>query len=338
MDVGSKFDRAELPLDDDEIDLGKKRGRGDGGDESDGQGVATETERAVTRSSKVYSVFPFWIEASTPIMNLYGDAEATGDEDYEDGFEYDGANDGFQYDGANDLKRVTYYDYDRHESSSSTQVPMSAADAEGNAKPRETTLAHPSVAPFSPPKVQTPLETSPEKPIDILKDRSVSRPTLVTPGPTTTWHTSTTKRLIGTTPTKLTSLKPTWSASTFSESKSTSMTSSASHKGQNRTLYMSKATTNIASSTTSSPSNPTVPTTAEEPMKSSKEMNREHPTKVAVRGELDDHAASTASPYAYEVYDYGEKEYGVNEGSLESDLLRLLDKIARRYNESAEGG
>ena len=100
---------------------------------------------------------------------------------------------------------------------------------------------------------------------------------------------------------------------------------------------MSKATTNIASSTTSSPSNPTVPTTAEEPMKSSKEMNREYPTKVAVRGELDDHASSTASPYAYEVYDYGEKEYGVNEGSLESDLLRLLDKIARRYNESAEG-
>ena len=65
---------------------------------------------------------------------------------------------------------------------------------------------------------------------------------------------------------------------------------------------------------------------------------REYPTKVAVRGELHDHAASTASPYAYEVYDYGEKEYGVNEGSLESDLLRLLDKIARRYNESAEGG
>ena len=67
-------------------------------------------------------------------------------------------------------------------------------------------------------------------------------------------------------------------------------------------------------------------------------MNREHPTKVAVRGEIDGHVASTASPYAYEVYDYGEKEYGVNEGSLESDLLRLLDKIARRYNESAEGG
>ena len=61
-------------------------------------------------------------------------------------------------------------------------------------------------------------------------------------------------------------------------------------------------------------------------------------TKKTV-GEIEDQVASTASNnYAYEVYDYGEKEYGVNEGSLESDLLKLLDKLARRYDESAEGG
>ena len=61
-------------------------------------------------------------------------------------------------------------------------------------------------------------------------------------------------------------------------------------------------------------------------------------TKKTV-GEMEDQVASTASNnYAYEVYDYGEKEYGVNEGSLESDLLKLLDKIARRYDESADGG
>lgn len=333
MDVGSKFDRAELPFDDDESQLGKKRGRGDdGGDEGDG-GLGVTEGATTTRSPKVYSVFPFWIEASTPIINLYGDGEVTGD--YEDSFKYD---------DDHDLKRVTYYDYDRYESLSPTQVPMPAADAGGSADPKDTTLVHPYVThtPFTPStKVQTPLETSTEKPIDIVKDKSSSgRSTLTTLSPTTTWHTTTTKRRIGKTSTTLASPKPTWSASTFSARKSTLM-ASVSHKWPNQTPEISKsATKNSASSAASAPSNPTVaPTTAGVAIKSSTEGNREHAAKVAGGGERDDHVASTASPphALNEAYDYGEKEYGVNEGSLESDLLKLLDKLARRYNESVEG-
>ena len=337
MDFGSKFDRAELPLDDDEFQLGKKRGRGDVGDEGDGgQSVTTETEGVVTtRSTKVYSVFPFWIEASTPIVNLYGDREVTGD--------YIGFEDGFQYDADYDLKRVTYYDYGRSESPHPTQVPMpAAADVEGNANPKETTLVHPSVTqtPFTPSKVPNPKQTSTVKPIGISKDRSSFRPTRTTLSTTTTLQTSTTTRRIETTPTKLRSPKPTSSESTFPTPKSTLIMTSSSHKGQNQTPETSKTTRNIATSAASPlPSNPTLPTVSGLAIKSSTVGKRDQPAKVSGKKELDDHVASTASPLAYEAYyDYGEKEYGVNEeGSLESDLLKLLDKIARRYNESAEG-
>ena len=342
MDVGSKFDRAEMPLDDDEFDLGKKWGRGDGGvDQDDNQDITTGTEEAVTQSSKVYSVFPFWIEASTPIINLYGDGEANGIKEYEDGFHYDGANDGFQYDNAHDLKRVTYYDYDRRESLKPTQVPMHAAGAEGNSNPKGTTLVQPyhsvSHSPSASSKAQTATETSTEKSTKTVKDISSSLPTSTSPSATATGPMTTTIRKIGTASTKSTSPDPSWSSKAFSESKSTSTsTASTSRRWRNQTPKISKITRNGVSSTATSPLNPT--TAAQTLQKTSvvikSELQRESTAKVI---EIEDHIASTAP--TYEVYDYGEKEYGVSEGSLESDLLKLLDKLARRYNESAaEGG
>ena len=337
MDVGSKFDRAELPLDDDEFDRGKKKGRGDGGggvgDEDDGQGVAAGTEPSLTgSSSKVYSVFPFWIEASTPIINLYDDEEEEMEEKEdskgfdEGGFQYDGAHDGFQYDGDYDLRRVTYYDYGRHESKSTTQqTPNLDANAEGRANPEETYLGRPRRPSLPHTKLASsqvvkPMKTSSERP----KDRSSPPPTRPTLSqPTTTRHVSTTKQHLTTTKGR----GGTTSATFFKSART------LSEKGQSQTAEITTTVGNDADSESSSPSSTIMPA-----MKLSSERSQHLANTKQTVGEIEDQVASTASNNAYEVYDYGEKEYGVNEGSLESDLLKLLDKIARRYDESAEGG
>ena len=337
MDVGSKFDRAELPLDDDEFNRGKKKGRGDGGggvgDEDDGQGVAAGTEPSLTgSSSKVYSVFPFWIEASTPIINLYDDEEEEMEEKEdskgfdEGGFQYDGAHDGFQYDGDYDLRRVTYYDYGKNEPKSTTQqTPIPDANAEGSANPEETYLGRPRRPSLPHTKLASsqvvkPMKTSSERP----KDRSSPPPTRPTLSqPTTTRHVSTTKQHLTTTKGR----GGTTSATFFKSART------LSEKGQSQTAEITTTVGNNADSESSSPFSTTMPAVADLATKSSSERSQ-HLTNT--EKSVDD--VEEIYDYDYKVYDYGEKEYGVNEGSLESDLLKLLDKIAKRYDESAEGG